>query len=285
MKKYFAPIIALILVFTICNVAFAKNDSYWRVKYFVDEFGDPTDEQFIVGGPFHGTFSNSVTNSADLTAYIFYSGEQTWIRLFEYDNNRVSNIFSDAVVYNIAAKAYVYNSADADYSPFPHIFHSRGTMFSKGSDIYIYYFAGTSSDFYSDDYELNFCGVCTDGYEYNTFDEMLGRSKKITFSIERDDSLDRYLFTIDDLTMFRALAESTFDKQYLAVDTTTHPGAASTKPQDSLNTNSDLTSSANNPFNLSPEEIKELEDCGFSIPITEEEYNAVVEAGILNPHN
>ncbi len=145
---------------------------------------------------------------------------------------------------------------------------------------------GNHSDFYSDDYELNFGSVCTDGYEYNTFDETLGRSKKITFSIERDDSLDRYLFTIDDLTMFRALAESTFDKQYLAVDTTTHPGAASTKPQDSLNTNSDLTSSANNHLLiLAPKTIKELEDSRLFNSYYRRRVSTPWLSRYSNPHN
>ena len=45
--------------------------SRWTVDYTQDEFGDDTDNAFVVG-KFSGQFSNTATAGSDLTVYVYY---------------------------------------------------------------------------------------------------------------------------------------------------------------------------------------------------------------------
>lgn len=43
----------------------------WEVVAFKDQFGDATDDQYILGGPFYGTFSNRTTSNGDLVVFVY----------------------------------------------------------------------------------------------------------------------------------------------------------------------------------------------------------------------
>jgi hypothetical protein len=61
-----------------------KNTGIWQIRYFVDKFGDPTEEPYITT-TIEGTFSNSATRNSELTAVIFVSEKDEFaFELYEY---------------------------------------------------------------------------------------------------------------------------------------------------------------------------------------------------------
>lgn len=66
--------------------------SNWKIMYYVDEFGDPSSDGYIVGD-FTGNFSNSATTNSDLRALVYIhpstvgSGYNISFRLAEYGNH------------------------------------------------------------------------------------------------------------------------------------------------------------------------------------------------------
>ena len=64
-----------------------NNLGIWEIQYFVDEFGNKTNEPYITT-TVHGTFSNSATENSRLrVTFIISSRESIGIQLFEYDRN------------------------------------------------------------------------------------------------------------------------------------------------------------------------------------------------------
>ena len=64
MKKILCALLALTLALP-C-FACAEETPTWEVKYYLDEFQEPTGDPYIVGGPFYGNFSNSATTNSNL---------------------------------------------------------------------------------------------------------------------------------------------------------------------------------------------------------------------------
>lgn len=100
MKRAFEFILAVLMLVALCACGKGENptdntrsenniQSHWKRECFVDEFGDKTDDEFIIG-TFNGTFSNSVTQASNLTVCVYFDTEysgMTSIRLLEYGNN------------------------------------------------------------------------------------------------------------------------------------------------------------------------------------------------------
>ena len=63
----------------------------WEIKYFVDEFGDPTNTGYITTKELiSGSFSNSATNNADLLAqFLIKDSANVGLKLYEYKSNVV----------------------------------------------------------------------------------------------------------------------------------------------------------------------------------------------------
>lgn len=66
----------------------AKNSDdlgVWNVKYYVDSFGDPTDEAYITQrGVSSGKFSNSATTNSRLSWYFLIDADSVSIKMMEY---------------------------------------------------------------------------------------------------------------------------------------------------------------------------------------------------------
>lgn len=155
----------------------------WVLKAYVDEFNLPTDEYYIVNDTsFSGTFSNSATTNSELGAYIFYEPYETSdyisIRLFEYGNMRVKNPYSHSRDYDIVM---MDNDGNKRYL--------SGTMYSQDSDIDV-----SSSD----------SQVILDA---------LKKGGTVRFAItEKEDSLTKYIITIEDATGFEAAYRAYWSK-------------------------------------------------------------------------
>ena len=67
------------------RLADIKNLGIWEVRYFVDEFGDPTENGYITNSkPISGTFSNWISYNSDLYVdFIIESEKYVAIQLFE----------------------------------------------------------------------------------------------------------------------------------------------------------------------------------------------------------
>lgn len=75
----------------------------WNVKYYVDSFGDPTDEAYITQrGASSGKFSNSATTNSRLSWYFLIDADSVSIKMMEYGS------------YPVGYGDYVMEVKDAD---------------------------------------------------------------------------------------------------------------------------------------------------------------------------
>ena len=68
------------------NKAEFEGTGIWKVGYFVDEFGDPTDNGYVSNNYYiEGTFSNSATSNSDLNSvFIISKKSRVALQLYEY---------------------------------------------------------------------------------------------------------------------------------------------------------------------------------------------------------
>jgi len=79
-----------------------SGSGIWEIKYFVDDFGDPTNKGYIASDILSGTFSNSATSNSDLLAYFIISDSSSVaIKLFEYGSNAVKAYSTDYYVIKV----------------------------------------------------------------------------------------------------------------------------------------------------------------------------------------
>ena len=69
------------------------------LKYFVDEFGDPTDSGYIASETLEGKFSNSATTDSQLLAYFIIDDSDISLKLFEYGSQVVKGSISRITCY------------------------------------------------------------------------------------------------------------------------------------------------------------------------------------------
>ena len=102
------------------------NLGVWQIRYYVDEFNNPTTEGYITTKLYvEGTFSNSATTNSNLKVIWLIDKDDVAIKLLEYGRNVVKSSY-DSTSYAIAM-------LDADGNKTS----MTGTMY-KGSDrIYI----------------------------------------------------------------------------------------------------------------------------------------------------
>ena len=72
-------------------------DGVWSVKYFIDEFKQPTDEKYITAD-FSGTFSNMAVDNKALTVRFIVTPDYVGLQFYEYGNQLAKNIYSDTQV-------------------------------------------------------------------------------------------------------------------------------------------------------------------------------------------
>lgn len=82
----------------------SENKSNWRLSHYVDEFGDKSDDAYIVNSG-NGTFSNSATTNSRLEYGIVIDNESFSIILYEYGSSQVKNTYSSTKQYDIKIKA------------------------------------------------------------------------------------------------------------------------------------------------------------------------------------
>ena len=77
---------------------------FWKIKYFVDDFGDPTDEILLTTSNYlYGYFSNSATTNSKLTARIFIPYKRVHLLMNEYGSLPVKGSISE-IRYKIIVK-------------------------------------------------------------------------------------------------------------------------------------------------------------------------------------
>ena len=77
------------------NSSSEKSLGAWKYDYFVDEFGDKTDNGFLYITSL-GKFSNSATTDSSLTVRMYLndgSEDNPWFRMWEYNSNQVKNSY------------------------------------------------------------------------------------------------------------------------------------------------------------------------------------------------
>lgn len=88
--------------------AFASNktnqDCLFKITYFVDSFGDPTDKGYITQKDFSkGTFSNSATTNSIIKWSLILAPDQAAFVIYEYESTRItgSSAYPDSYVVKI----------------------------------------------------------------------------------------------------------------------------------------------------------------------------------------
>lgn len=76
---------------------FAQTDSDYAVKYFVDDFGDPTDHKYLFT-VVTGKFSNSATKDSKLAVGVIVADTEISFLLYEYGSNRVTGSDYDTYI-------------------------------------------------------------------------------------------------------------------------------------------------------------------------------------------
>jgi hypothetical protein len=103
---------------------YAENSKDWQVKYFVDDFGDKTDEGYL-SGIIEGTFSNVATNNSEAIAAVIYAeNDGLGLELFDYGLSPVSVSFYE----NVSIKIKQTDGTIASF---------RGNAYNKGKRIII----------------------------------------------------------------------------------------------------------------------------------------------------
>ena len=80
-----------------------EGTGMWKVGYFVDEFGDPTDVAYIRNKNYiKGVFSNSATTNEELIAGFIITKTSVSIQLYEYAGNHpvkgITRLDSDYII-------------------------------------------------------------------------------------------------------------------------------------------------------------------------------------------
>lgn len=76
----------------------------WRINYFIDEFGDYTEDGYITTDTQYGTFSNSATRNDELAWIPIISGSEISFVLYEYERYQVTGHSYSPDKYKISIK-------------------------------------------------------------------------------------------------------------------------------------------------------------------------------------
>jgi hypothetical protein len=94
--------------------------SPWEIIYYVDSFGDKTNEGFVTNKEFiEGTFSNSATRNSELLVYFLIGKDYFNIALLEYGSSRVMGNAKSPTKYSISLKdrnGAIYYTSGENYS-------------------------------------------------------------------------------------------------------------------------------------------------------------------------
>lgn len=88
----------------------AKEVAKWESRFYVDDFGDPTEEGYVTRDITDGSFSNSAATNAGLSARLLIEPDVFDIKLFEYNSSEVKAYSTD--FYKVRLK---YGSELADF--------------------------------------------------------------------------------------------------------------------------------------------------------------------------
>ena len=107
------------------------ENAFWEIQYFVDDFGDPTEDSYLVSRAM-GTFSNSVVTDAELEVFIFFNpacSNDDYIssfgfRLYEYETTKAMFLSTEDLTLKIKVGDTIYEQALYGTAP--------------DSDLYIY---------------------------------------------------------------------------------------------------------------------------------------------------
>lgn len=86
-----------------------EEQSPWQIAYYVDDFGDPTDD-FYLQGTFTGTFSNTATSSSELKVIVFCDYDVTGRDYYD------GKAYDTTSGYSLAFRLLEYNDHNATYS-------------------------------------------------------------------------------------------------------------------------------------------------------------------------
>lgn len=145
------------------------NTGIWEVRYYVDEFNNPTTEGYITTKDYVvGTFSNSATTNSELYVIWLIDKSDVAIKLVEYGRSVVKSSYS-STNYNIVM-----------LDPDGNRVYMTGTMWKGGDRIYI-----------DSEYEL-------------TVIEALKRNGSVSFRIDEGGKYGNssYLFKMEDTSFF-----------------------------------------------------------------------------------
>ena len=107
----------------------SSSGNNWAQRQFVDDFGDYTDEKYVVSKYYYGSFSNSATTNSNLKWYLIVTRKYVAFFLYEYGYMEVKGFSSYPDTYKVSIK-----ESDGTVTSFSAKNGSDRVMISNSSD-------------------------------------------------------------------------------------------------------------------------------------------------------
>ena len=151
------------------------SDSIWKIKYYIDEFQEPTDDAYISTiEPLEGSFSNSATTNSPLFVWFVIDDDNVGIKLVEYSDSVVKGYYRKGHPFNITIQ---YDGQKEQMT---------GTLYDGGDR------------------------VCVDDEYSDSFREALRTGKEIKLYLKNTTDSSSYLFTVPATNGFAELYDQIF---------------------------------------------------------------------------
>ena len=155
-----------------------QGNGIWEIRYYVDDFGDPTDSGFISNTELiQGTFSNSATTNSSLYVFFLINGKgDVAVKLFEYGSSEVKAYSTEYYEVKVKDSSGIVHSLPATiYQGGDRLYIDSSARKNKISEMHNLFVIGgelqfviTSPSSYPSTYKFS---VNADGYK-NAFDAL-----------------------------------------------------------------------------------------------------------------
>jgi len=95
--------IVMVISLNVSAVADTLENNVWVRRSYVDEFNDPTGNEYA-STRVDGTFSNTATQNSEISVVVIVDTDSVSFMIYEYNSYRVSNTFSKAQEYQVLVK-------------------------------------------------------------------------------------------------------------------------------------------------------------------------------------
>lgn len=89
------------------------TEESWELAYYVDDFGDPTDEAYLRSKPISGTFSNTATQNSPLTVILLFDPFFSYSPCYTLDDDGTFHSVDSSAVSRLSFRLLEYGESKA----------------------------------------------------------------------------------------------------------------------------------------------------------------------------